>query len=111
MVLIDIYVALLQAEAQRKQAEIEKQLADLQAKQQAELLRQQQAQQEFAYQQHLQQQQQYMALQQQQMQTYYAAQQAAMFGVGASGGVGDGAAAAQYAALNVRSTRTHRMCS
>ncbi len=85
----------LQAEAQKKQAELEKQQELLLQKQQQELLRQQQAQQEYLYQQHLQQQQvQYLAMQQQmqsqQQQAYFpawGAQQAgAMYGLGAAEG-------------------------
>jgi len=56
----------LQAEALRKQAELEKQQELLLQKQQQEVQRQQQVQQEYLYQQHLQQQQQYMALHQHQ---------------------------------------------
>jgi hypothetical protein len=55
---------LLQAEALRKQAEIEKQQELLLQKQQAEQLRVQQQQQEYMYQQHLIRQQQYYAAQQ-----------------------------------------------
>lgn len=64
-----LFYWLIQAEALRKQAEIEKQQELLLQKQQQEQQRQQQAQQEFAYQQHQHQQQvlqqQYLAMQQQ----------------------------------------------